>query len=322
VIGIAAFLPGGQTAMYLTGGLICLLAVITAWWSADESPIVTHLALFGGALWSWKIGYLVAGELVSHGPATLMLRHLLGATAALVITGLCLVGASLALNYVALLGGVTLLGALGAGALSAGMTDIRAACLLAMGCLFALATLPRLFLAGSGLFGLDRRVEAGAVAESAELRRRMSSADTMLFGGLAALSVTAGGAALLLVSRGSLWDALLGTGIAIALLTRSRIVDQIRHVAPLRIVGSLIACAAAWVWVGEYPQLGPWVPAVAVLAALVYVGVATIERSTVAAARTRRIVGVAEILLVAGLLVLSGQVMGLYELIADTSGPA
>jgi hypothetical protein len=53
-----------------------------------------------------------------------------------------------------------------------------------------------------------------------------------------------------------------------------------------------------------------------VLAGLAYVSVASLSRSAVSAAWWRRVVAVAETILVAGMIVLAGHLSGLYAMIA------
>jgi hypothetical protein len=108
----------------------------------------------------------------------------------------------------------------------------------------------------------------------------------------------------------------MGTGAALALLTRSRIFELIRHVAPLRLFGMAALAWAAWQWIDQSEPLLAWLPALAVLAGLAYVSVASVSRSAVSAAWWRRVVAVAETILVAGMIVLAGHLAGLYAMVA------
>lgn len=319
VVGGAAFLGGSTTAVLLTGVLVCLLSVVVTWWSAAESPALARLAIAGGALWAWRVAHLATDTLVPDDVSGQALRHVYGAGAALLVTVLCLIGTPLALPFVTALGGFALFGAFGAGALAFGADPVPVAAGEFLAALFALGVLPRVSMSTGGLFGMDRRIQAGEQATTEDLRMRLDRIDAMLGGGLIALSAVIGLASVVLTRHGGSFESWLGAGAAVALLTRSRIFDQIRHVAPLRVAGTLALAYAGWTWLTALAAMLPWLPAVAVLVALGYAGMTAVSRSTVGTARARRILGVAEIILVSALVGVTGKVVGLYDMIAGMS---
>lgn len=316
VVTATAVIGGGTTAVLLTGGLVCVLAVLVTWWSARDNPMLTHLALTGGALWAIRVGYEATAAIVPDGQAGEPMRWVFGLCTALLVTVLGLIGTPLAIPYVTALSGLCLLGAAAAAALAAGATVPQTASGVLVIALFTLGVLPRATMSTGSLFGLDREIQAGREVTTDALRWRVERVDAMLCGGLIAVSLVVGAASVTLTLQADLYARLLGIGAAIALLTRSRIFDQIRHVAPLRVVAALSLGFGTWHWLNANTALKPWIPAIAVLACLAYAGLTTIDRSLVGQAKARRIVGVAEIILVAAIFGLIGQVTGLYTYIA------
>jgi type VII secretion integral membrane protein EccD len=317
LVAAAAFSPGDPSAILLTGGLVCVLAVLMSWWSARQHDLMTHLALAGGAVWAGRVGATAVDVLAADGaahPATQMIGA--GISALLLVTA-ARAGARLATAYA-----VGVATALGLGAFvwalwaHMGLGAVRAQTLVLLIALFALALIPRLAMASAGLFALDRDVRSGEPTTDVHLARRLQATDARLTGAVCGLAATAAAAAALLAAQADPWAALMGTAGALALLTRSRIFELVRHVAPLRLTGMAALGWAAWRWIGQSEPLLAWLPALAVLAGLAYVSVASISRSAVAAAWWRRVVAVAETILVAGMIALAGHLSGLYAMIS------
>jgi type VII secretion integral membrane protein EccD len=317
LVAAAAFSPGEPSAVLLTGGLVCLLAVLMSWWSARQHDLMTHLALTGGVLWAGRVGYSAVDVLAADGTAHPATRMIGAGIAALVLVVAARAGARLATAYA-----VGLAAALGLTALAwalwahMGLNAVRAQTLVLLVALFAIALIPRLAMASAGLFALDRDVRAGDPTTDVHLARRLQATDARLTGAVCGLALTAAGSAVLLAAQADPWAALMGTAGALALLTRSRIFELVRHVAPLRLTGMAALAWAAWVWIGHSAPLLAWLPALAVLAGLAYVSVASVSRSAVSAAWWRRVVAVAETILVAGMIALAGHLSGLYAMIS------
>jgi type VII secretion integral membrane protein EccD len=316
LVAAAAFSPGADGAVLLTGGLVCLLAVLMSWWSARQHDLMTHLALTGGALWAGRVGHTAVEVLAPDGaahPATRMIGAGLAALAFIVVAR---AGARLATAYAVGLATALALGAL-AWSLWAhmGLTGVRAETLVVLLALFAIALVPRLAMSSAGLFALDRDVRAGDPTSDEHLARRLQATDARLTGAVCGLAASAAAASALLAAQADPWASLMGAGASLALLTRSRIFELVRHVAPLRLAGMAATSWAAWLWIGQSEPLLSWFPALAVLAGLAYVSVASVSRSAVSAAWWRRVVAVAETLLVAGMIALAGHLSGLYAMI-------
>ncbi|MEU5152998.1 type VII secretion integral membrane protein EccD [Glycomyces sp. NPDC021274] len=317
LVAAAAFSPGADTAVLLTGGLVCLLAVLMAWWSARQHDLMTHLALTGGVLWAGRVGHTAVDVLAPDGAAHPATRLLGAGIAALLLIVAARAGARLATAYaVALAAALALTATAWALWAHMGLDAVRAQTLIILIGLFALALAPRLAMASAGLFALDRDVRAGDPTTDVHLARRLEATDARLTGAVCGIAATTAGAAVLLAAQADTWTALMGTGAVLALLTRSRIFDLVRHVAPLRLAGMAALAWAAWRWTGQSEPLLAWLPALAVLAGLAYVSVASVSRSAVSAAWWRRVVAVAETILVAGMIVLAGHLAGLYAMVA------
>jgi len=316
LVAAAAFSPGSQSAILLTGALVSLLAVLMSWWSARQHDLMTHLALTGGVLWAGRVGYTAVDAFAADGHAHPATRMVGAGIAALVLVVVARAGARLATAYA-----VGLATALGLGALAwslwahMDLTAVRAQTLVLLVALFALALVPRLAMASSGLFALDREVRGGAPTTDDRLARRLEATDARLTGAVWGLAACTAASSVLLAAQSDRWAALMGAAAALALLTRSRIFELVRHVAPLRLTGMAALGWSAWLWIGHSAPLLEWVPALAVLAGLSYVSVASVSRSAVSAAWWRRVVAVAETILVAGMFALAGHLSGLYAMV-------
>jgi type VII secretion integral membrane protein EccD len=316
LVAAAAFSPGADSAILLTGGLVCLLAVLMSWWSARQHDLMTHLALTGGALWAGRVGHTAVEVLAPDGSAHQSTQLIGAGIAALALVVVARAGARLATGYA-----VGIATALGLGALAwsfwahLGLSAVRAETLVLFIAIFALALVPRLAMNSAGLFALDRDVRAGEPTSEEHLARRLKATDARLTGAVCGLAVSAAAASILLAAQTDRWAALMGAGGALALLTRSRIFELVRHVAPLRLTGMAAVAWSAWLWMQHSDPMTAWLPAVAVLAGLAYVSVASISRSAVTAAWWRRVIAVLETILIAGMIVLAGHLSGLYAMI-------
>ncbi|WP_026932527.1 type VII secretion integral membrane protein EccD [Glycomyces tenuis] len=317
LVAAAALSPGVDGAILLTGGLVCVLAVLMSWWSTRQHPLLTHLALLGGCLWAGRVGHTAVEALAPDGAATAPTRLLGALAAALVLAVVARAGTRLATAYAVGLGVALALGGL-AWTLwaQAGVTPVRVAVLAVLASLFAFALTPRLAMFSAGLFTLDREVRGGEPTTETRLRERLGRTDSRITGAICGLAAATAAAAALLAAETDMWARLMGTGVAVGLLTRSRIFDLVRHVAPLRLIGMAALAWAAWNWAEPSEPLVQWLPALAVLSGLAYVSVTSVSRSAVSAAWWRRVLGVFEIILVAGLVTLAGELLGLYAAVA------
>ncbi|MCC3761601.1 type VII secretion integral membrane protein EccD [Glycomyces sp. TRM65418] len=317
LVAAAAFSPGVDGSILLTGGLVAVLAVLMSWWSTRQHALMTHLALIGGCLWAGRVGFVMTDTFAPDGRAARPTQLLGALLAALLLVIVARAGARLATSYAV---GLGIAVALGAGAWTlwahAGLAPTRVAVLVVLAALFSFALAPRASMFSAGLFTLDREVRGGEPTTDARLRDRLGRTDSRITGAIWGLTATAAAAGALLAAQDAFWAQLMGTGTALALLTRSRIFELVRHVAPLRLAGMAAGAWAAWNWIEPSEPLRQWLPALAVLSGMAYVSVASISRSQVSAAWWRRVVGIAEILLVAGLTALAGELLGLYAAVA------
>ncbi|WP_199042894.1 EsaB/YukD family protein [Glycomyces salinus] len=317
LIGAAAFAPGTDASILLTGALVGALAVLASWWSERQHPVMTHLAITVGALWAGRLGHTLTVWAASDGAAETATRLLGALCGALLFAAVVRLGTRMASPYATGLAITTLVAA---GAWSAwahlGVDADRVAAAVLVAVLFAFAAAPRTAMFTSGMFTLDREVRGGAATSGEALRRVLERTDSRITGAVCGLAVCAGAASALLASRTEEWAAILGTAGAAALLARSRVFELVQHVAPLRAVGMLVGGFAVLGWIDRLEPLREWTPAAAVLAALAYVSVASISRSPVSASWWRRFIGVAETVLVAGMVVLAAHLWGLYAAVA------
>jgi type VII secretion integral membrane protein EccD len=317
LVAASAFSPGSGDSLMLTGGIVCLLAVLMAWWSTRQDPLLTHLALIGGCLWAGRIGYTAVEMLAPDGSAQFPTRALGALAAALILAVVARAGASLATVYAVGLGVVLGLGGLAWSLWTdTGLAPVRVAALAALAAIFAFALAPRIAMFSAGMFSLDRIVRGGERTGDKTLRDHLDRTDARITGAVFGLAAVAGAASALLSAQDELWAHVMGTGTAVALLTRTRIFELVRHVAPVRLIGMAATAWTAWNWLTPIDTLMQWLPALGVLSGLIYVSIASISRSSVSAAWWRRVIGITEIVLVAGLVVCAGELLGLYAMVA------
>ncbi|HIW64238.1 MAG TPA: type VII secretion integral membrane protein EccD [Candidatus Stackebrandtia excrementipullorum] len=304
--------PGTPASVVVTGVLVCLSAIVVTWWSAAEAPLLARLSLGAGALWAWRITHLLTENVTPDTAAGEMLRHTYGVWAAVLLMLVTLAGTPLALPFVIGFATVATIATPVAVAMQMDMPVGPTVAVTATILVFGVGLLPRAAMGVGGLLGIDRDIQAGADVREPALVALLDRLDAMLVGAVLAFVALCTVASGVLLLQGDPWFVLLAAGIGLALLTRSRVFDQTRHVAPFRVGGTVVVTACAVAWLLGNPVLLPWAPALVVLAALIYVGLASVPRSTVANATAARVIRFAEIFLVAALIALCGQVTGLY----------
>lgn len=304
--------PGTPVSVLVTGVLVCLSAIVVTWWSASDAPLLARLSLGAGALWAWRVTHLLTEDITPDGLAGELLRHTYGVWAAVLLMLVTLAGTPLALPFVIGFATVATVGTPVAVAMQLGAPVGATVAITATILIFGVGLLPRAAMAVGGLLGLDRDIQAGADVREPALSALLSRLDAMLMGAILAFAGLCTLASVVLILHADMWMAFLALGVGAALLTRSRVFDQTRHVAPFRVAGTIVLVACGVGWLLGNSALLPWAPALLVLVALIYVGLASVPRSTVANATAARVIRFAEIILVAALIALCGQITGLY----------
>jgi type VII secretion integral membrane protein EccD len=200
-------------------------------------------------------------------------------------------------------------------AVRAGAPTAETCCLGALSAVLMIGVGPRLALAMGGVSGIEPD------RNPAELDARMIRADRVLTGVVVGLSLAAvvGGLPAALSADG--WHRLFAIGLGVALLLRSRVFSQIRHVLPLR-VGGLLVLAELWLGltVGDPALLVPLTLGPVALLSLTAVLTAGTGRSAVTRARVARALDLAEVVLVAVLVVLAAGLLGWFGWLAAVIG--
>jgi hypothetical protein len=192
-------------------------------------------------------------------------------------------------------------------AVRAGAPAAESCSLAALSAVLLIGVGPRLALALGGVSGSDQD------PNPAELDGRMIRADRVLTGVLIGLSLTAAVGVLPAAWSADGWHRLFAIGLGVALLLRSRMFSQIRHVLPLR-VGGLLVIAELWLGLTtrDHALLVPMILGPVALLSLTAALTAGPGRSRVTRARAGRALDLAEVALVAVLVVLGAALLGWF----------
>lgn len=335
--------PGRWTATHriLAGAIVAALLGATAGGALAQTGIPgLTAALYGAAV----VAATVAGMLRRPAVAALLLGLALGATipAAAWTSGVMLgdTGLATALAAVPVLavGGAWLAigAALGIGRrmpaaglaatlgilltavaivpIALGLSPVAAAAIVALLAVVALALLPGLAVATSGLASLDDAVIAGRLPDGERVAAGLHEAFRVSGGGALAVAVAAGPATALLVASGDVWALLLGLAVALVVLLRMRVMPTALPAGALVLAGAAGPLVGLWL----LPGVEPWVRLTVSAVALVAVGLlALVQPSAQTRVRLRRAGDLVETLAAVAVVPLLLGVFGVYAFLVE-----
>jgi type VII secretion integral membrane protein EccD len=309
----AARESGGQTGAVLAAALL----VAAGWFAARHGyRLLPEALLAAAAAWGAASGWLAAGW--PHWPPAARFAGAAAGLAIWVAIGRLLtpratghVGAAVPLCLAGVGVGVT------AGWAADPVQAVRALSLLAP---LAVGIVPRLSLAVGGLAVADYRIRHAGLVTHDQLARLIDRSSALVTGGLAGLAAVAACCAGVLSQSRLGWDHWLTLGLGLAMLLRSRLFSQLRHVVAVRSAGAAaIACLLVSTALRE-PRAVPWLVGLAMMAGVLVVAVTTIPLSAITRTRVRQLLNWAEIPTVACLVLLSAAALGLFERAATIAG--
>lgn len=179
--------------------------------------------------------------------------------------------------------------------------------------ILAVGVLPRVSLSVGGLSSADYRVRHVGQLSTQALRARYRDSNAILIGCLISVSAIVVLAAGWLDTTGSAWDRTLAVSIGVAAIMRSRLFSRTLHMLGLRLAGLAALAAVGLRWAAENTDVLIWTPVM--IGAIVAAGasLASMPLSTITRARIKRVLNIAEFLVIVDLLVVLGGAMGLYE---------
>jgi type VII secretion integral membrane protein EccD len=183
--------------------------------------------------------------------------------------------------------------------------------------MLAAGVLPRLTLSVGGLASADYRVRhAGRLSEEGLVTRYRQS-NWMLIGGLVGFSIIVAWCSLTLTFSTEDWDRYLALSVAVAALLRSRVYSRTPHMVPLRAAAVAVGVMQLVRLTGDEPDLREWViPGFAGIA-LLLVAASTLPMTDITRAQIKRVLNVAEFLVVVDMVVVTLGAVGVFSEIED-----
>ncbi|BCJ37072.1 type VII secretion integral membrane protein EccD [Actinocatenispora thailandica] len=197
------------------------------------------------------------------------------------------------------------------------ITAVRLASLLVP---LAIGVVPRLSLAVGGLAVADYRIRHAELVDHDQLGRLVERSSALITGGLAGLAMVAVASAAVLSRSGGGWDRWLALGLGVAMLLRSRLFSQLRHVIALRTAGlaALVCLLVEWA-LGE-PDAARWLVAMVAVAGVLVAAVTAIPLSEITRTRVRQLLNWAEIPTIGCLVLVTAAAAGVFDRVATIAG--
>jgi type VII secretion integral membrane protein EccD len=309
-----SLIGGDQTARLVSA--FCALTVafgLMAWSAAFSHRWVTQVWAAVAMVWAYLAGTEmgIAGELEPE------IVILLGWCSVGVIVTLARVCTEAAMPHVT--AGVVLV-ATGLAYAFLGLADVDPAQVVRITpavAMLAAGVLPRLTLSVGGLASADYRVRhAGRLSEQGLVGRYRQS-NWMLIGGLVGFGIVVVWCSLTLTFSTEPWDRYLALSVGVAALLRSRVYSRTPHMVPLRAAAVAVGVMQLIRLTVDEPDLREWiVPGFAGIA-LLLVAASTLPMTDITRAQIKRVLNVAEFLVVVDMVVVTLGAVGLFSEIQD-----
>jgi len=183
--------------------------------------------------------------------------------------------------------------------------------------MLAAGVLPRLTLSVGGLASADYRVRHAGRITGDSLASRYRQSNWMLIGGLVGFAlVVVWGCYWLTFSTGS-WDRYLALSIGAAALLRSRVYSRTPHMVPFRAAAVAIGVLQLVRLTDDLPELREWIIPGFAGAALLIVAISSLPMTDITRAQIKRVLNIAEFLIIVDMVVVTMGAVGLFSEIQD-----
>jgi type VII secretion integral membrane protein EccD len=183
--------------------------------------------------------------------------------------------------------------------------------------MLAAGVLPRLTLSVGGLASADYRVRHAGRITGVSLASRYRQSNWMLIGGLVGISLVVVWCCLWLTFSTGSWDRYLALSIGAAALLRSRVYSRTPHMVPLRAAAVAIGVMQLVRLTEDVPELREWVIPGFAAAALLLVAISSLPMTDITRAQIKRVLNIAEFLVIVDMVVVTMGAAGLFSEIQD-----
>jgi type VII secretion integral membrane protein EccD len=183
--------------------------------------------------------------------------------------------------------------------------------------ILAAGVLPRLTLSVGGLASADYRVRHAGRISGDSLVRRYRQSNWMLIGGQVGIGLVLIWCGFWMSFSTEPWDRYLALSVGVAALLRSRVYSRTPHMVPLRAAAVAIGVMQLVRLTEDVPELREWVVPGFAGAALLLVAVSTLPMTDITRAQIKRVLNIAEFLVIVDMVVVTMGAAGVFSEIQD-----
>ncbi|MFC6149454.1 MULTISPECIES: type VII secretion integral membrane protein EccD [Mumia] len=182
--------------------------------------------------------------------------------------------------------------------------------------LLAVGVAPRVSLSVGGLAGADYRVRHVGTMSREAIAARYRESNGLLVGSLSAIALIVGVGGIVLTFTDNRWDRWLALVAGLLALSRSRVFSRVAHMIGLRVAGVVVVAAQLVREVAELDATA-WLIVVVLGVGALAVALASMPVSSITRARNKRLLNLAELILVIQAIVLACGAIGLFDRLSD-----
>jgi type VII secretion integral membrane protein EccD len=183
--------------------------------------------------------------------------------------------------------------------------------------MLAAGVLPRLTLSVGGLASADYRVRHAGRISGASLATRYRQSNWMLIGGLVGFALVVVWCAFWLTFSTGSWDRYLALSVGAAALLRSRVYSRTPHMVPLRAAATAIGVLQLVRLTEDVPELREWIIPTLAGVTLLLVAISTLPMTDITRAQIKRVLNIAEFLVIVDMVVVTMGAVGVFSEIQD-----
>lgn len=214
--------------------------------------------------------------------------------------------------------GVVLLAVAGAFAITAALDvdALQTLRVVVVVVLLVVGVAPRVSLSVGGLAGADYRVRHVGTMSRDAIAARYRESNGLLVGSLAAIALVVGVGGVVLTFTDNRWDRWLALVVGLLALSRSRVFSRVAHMVGLRFAGTVVLGAQLVREVADL-EATAWLILIVLGLGALAVALASMPVSSITRARNKRLLNLAELILVIQAIVLACGAVGLFDRLSD-----